>query len=112
MDIKTDILIKEIQSLLNIVIQHLKEQDEQIQLLSEQNIDTKYSDKNVSPLGLVPATKAAEMIGIKSVNTMYSMMDEKIIPEVRFKSLRFVHIDDINRYIQKQREQNKKGRIL
>ncbi|MFR4448161.1 Helix-turn-helix domain [Megamonas hypermegale] len=59
--------------------------------------------KRVSPLGLVSASDAALLLGVKSKNTIYSLMDQHILPEVNINSLRMIHIDDIKELIKKQR---------
>lgn len=83
---------------------HNKELEEILQLKQEFK-----KDNLVSPLGLVLAANAAPLIGVKSVNTVYSLLDQHLIPEVRINSLRYMHIDDIINYVNEQRQRNRIG---
>ena len=84
---------------------YIEQQDKKIATLEEfiNNVDNKSILKKVSPLGLVSASDAAILLGIKSKNTIYSLMDNNILPEIAINSLRMVHIDDIKELIKKQR---------
>lgn len=84
---------------------YIEQQDKKIMTLEEiiNNVNNKNILKRVSPLGLVSASDAAILLGIKSKNTIYSLMDNHILPEININSLRMVHIDDIKEFVGKQR---------
>lgn len=86
------------------ISKYIKKQDKRIENLEciVNNTDNNVL-KRVSPLGLVSASDAAILLGIKSKNTIYSLMDNNVLPEININSLRMVHIDDIKELIKKQR---------
>ena len=92
------------------VVERLIEQDNKYNELSELlRLRNEFQEKhNISPLGLVTATDAANLIGVKSTSTIYAMLDQGVIPEVKINSLRFIHIEDIEKYIKDQRNKEKR----
>lgn len=87
-----------------IIRNYIEQQSEENKTLKNMiNNTNKEVLKRVSPLGLVSASDAALLLGVKSKNTIYSLMDQHILPEVNINSLRMIHIDDIKELIKKQR---------
>lgn len=99
-------VIYELENALETARDYIREQEKEIAELKKSR---SYADKiaeagiKVSPGGLITAKEAAILLGAKSANTVYDMMDQHIIPEVRVKTSRKIHIDDLRQYILNQR---------
>lgn len=97
-------ILNEVIKMLDNVKQYVLEQDEENKTLKQIINNTNEEVlKRVSPLGLVNATDAAILLGVKSKNTIYSLMDRHLISEININTLRMTHIDDIKNLVKKQR---------
>ncbi len=104
--VSANAVIYELRNALEMAEDYIKQQDRELaQLKQEKEIVSELSAKGikVSPAGLISAQSAAKLLGAKSTNTIYDMMDQHILPEVRVKTSRKVHIDDVHQYILNQR---------
>lgn len=99
-------VIYELENALELARDYIRQQDAELSKLrqeSEAINELSLKGIKVSPGGLISAQAAAVLLGVKSTNTIYDMMDQHILPEVRVKTNRKVHIDDVRQYILNQR---------
>lgn len=98
--LSAEAIILQLDSALVVAKEYIAWQDKKIKELQAVK---SIGQNNSTSLGLITADKAAELLGVKSKNTIYELMNQHILPEIKIRSRRMIHIDDINQYILNQR---------